>query len=72
MPIVLKDGMVEKQEFLMDLLDIFNDRFVQPIENRQNDKSSIHPFLHHGKCRTVYVISVTAVKWIIMIFRNLL
>ncbi|EJW78829.1 hypothetical protein WUBG_10260 [Wuchereria bancrofti] len=43
-----EDGMVDKQEFLMDLLDIFNDRFVQPIENRQNDKTSIHPFLHHG------------------------
>ncbi|EJD75155.1 hypothetical protein LOAG_17646 [Loa loa] len=43
-----EDGMVEKQEFLMDLLDIFNDRFVQPIENHQNDKSSIHSFLHHG------------------------
>ncbi|KAM3728669.1 Mediator of RNA polymerase II transcription subunit [Dirofilaria immitis] len=42
-----EEGMVEKQEFLMDLLDIFNDRFVQPIENRQN-KSSIHPLLHHG------------------------
>ncbi|VDK69730.1 unnamed protein product [Onchocerca ochengi] len=43
-----EDGMVEKQEFLMDLLDIFNDRFVQPIENRQNDKSSVHPLVHHG------------------------
>lgn len=43
-----EDGMVEKQEFLMDLLDIFNDRFVQPIENRKNDKTLIHPFLHHG------------------------
>lgn len=41
--------MVEKQEFLMDLLDIFNDRFVQPIENRQNDKSSVHPLVHHGR-----------------------
>uniref|UniRef100_A0A915PR29 Mediator complex subunit Med12 domain-containing protein n=1 Tax=Setaria digitata TaxID=48799 RepID=A0A915PR29_9BILA len=41
-------GMIEKQEFLMDLLDIFNDRFVQPIENRENDKTSVHPFLHNG------------------------
>lgn len=43
-----EDGMIEKQEFLMDLLDIFNDRFVQPLGNRQNNKS-VHPLLHHGK-----------------------
>ncbi|VDK37942.1 unnamed protein product, partial [Gongylonema pulchrum] len=31
-----EDGMIEKQEFLMDLLDIFNDRFVQSPASTQN------------------------------------
>ncbi|VDN01453.1 unnamed protein product [Thelazia callipaeda] len=43
-----EDGMIEKQEFLMDLLDIFNDRFVQPIANCHSDKSLLHSILQHG------------------------